>query len=598
MRKGLALERFGYWSRRAALGAVGGALFARAAGAQTLSDMDARFDAFASDWISTYFEVFPIESTILGAHGGDERVNQSGRFGRDARRRAALNALDTLNRIDRAALSRENEVDAAILVNELHALVWSIDSLQEHVWDPLTYQQRAGDALYGLLARDYAPAAQRLRAAERRMGLIPADIFLDARRTLDPARVPRVHAETYARQNEGLKDILTDLIAPQAEGLPGDQRRSLARAMDRFSAAVDDHQRWIERELVPNAQGNERIGAALFDQKLRFTLNLNLTRQEVRATAELAATTVRREMYRAAVRALGRADAPLQPSPDVEQATIRAALELAANQRPGRADLASAAESGLAQATTFVSEHDLVTLPADPVRVIPMPAFRQGVAVAYCDAPGPFEEGQATYYAVSPIPDAWSDEQATSFLREYNTRMLADIAVHEAMPGHYVQIAHGNQARSRLRAMYQSGVFVEGWACYAEEMMAQQGFKGDDPLYRLTQLKVQLRTVTNAILDQMVHVDNASEAECMRLMRDVAFQEEREAAGKWVRARVSSTQLSTYFVGLTEHLAAREAARARAGAAFDLKRYHDGILAFGAPPVRYARALLLGEPII
>lgn len=145
--------------------------------------------------------------------------------------------------------------------------------------------------------------------------------------------------------------------------------------------------------------------------------------------------------------------------------------------------------------------------------------------------------------------------------------------------------------------MLSSGSFVEGWAVYAEEMMVQQGFRANDPLYRLSQLKVQLRTITNAIIDQAIHVDGMSRDEMMQLLTQTAFQEEREAAGKWRRAQLSFTQLSTYFVGFQEHLETRAEAERRAGPAFNLKTYHDGILSFGSPPMRYARALLFNETI-
>ncbi|MEQ1617232.1 MAG: DUF885 family protein, partial [Terricaulis sp.] len=213
------------------------------------------------------------------------------------------------------------------------------------------------------------------------------------------------------------------------------------------------------------------------------------------------------------------------------------------------------------------------------------------------DSPGPLERHLETFYAVSPVPDDWSEAQAASFLREYNNRGTLDIAVHEAMPGHYVQIWHSNRYPSVLRAVLGSGSFVEGWAVYAEEMMVGQGFREDDPLYRLSQLKVQLRTITNAIIDQAIHVDGMSREEMMRLLTETAFQEEREAAGKWRRAQLSFTQLSTYFVGFQEHWETLGAARLAWLADFNWKRYHDGILSFGSPPGRFARQLLLNEPI-
>jgi uncharacterized protein (DUF885 family) len=163
------------------------------------------------------------------------------------------------------------------------------------------------------------------------------------------------------------------------------------------------------------------------------------------------------------------------------------------------------------------------------------------------------------------------------------------------MPGHYVQLWHANTCPSMIRSVLWSGSFVEGWAAYAENMMAEQGFYNDDPLYRLAQLKVYLRTIANAILDQALHCDGMREKDAMALMTRDAFQEESEAAGKWTRARLSSAQLSTYFVGRAEHDAIRARAQKRSG--FKLKAYHDRVLSFGSPPARFAEALLFGDPI-
>ena len=288
---------------------------------------------------------------------------------------------------------------------------------------------------------------------------------------------------------------------------------------------------------------------------------------------------------------------PEAPSPDQQQAAIQAALELAYADRPTRDKVVETAKSTLAAATDFVRAKDLITLPDAPVQVILMPEFQRGVAVAYCDSPGPLDKSLDTFYAVSPIPDDWSEAQTTSFLREYNTRSIDELSIHEAMPGHYVQIWHSNKYPSVLRAVLSSGSFVEGWAVYAERVMAEAGYRDNDPLYRLIQLKWYLRTISNAILDQAIHVDGMTREQAMDLMTRTTFQEEREAAGKWVRAQLSSAQLPTYFVGVQEHLDMRKAVEAKLGEAFDLKTYHDRVLSFGSPSARYVRALMLDEPI-
>jgi uncharacterized protein (DUF885 family) len=288
---------------------------------------------------------------------------------------------------------------------------------------------------------------------------------------------------------------------------------------------------------------------------------------------------------------------PEEPSDTQQQAAIAAALELTYADRPARDQVMATATDALAKATAFVKEKDLVTLPDSPVEIVPMPEFQRGVAVAYCDSPGPLDKGQKAFYAVSPIPDDWSQAQVDSFLREYNVRSIHELTVHEAMPGHFVQIAASNKYPSTVRAVLSSGSFVEGWAVYAEKLMADSGYYDDDPLFKLMRDKWYLRAIANAILDQAIHVDGMTREQAMELMTQKTFQEEREAAGKWVRAQLSSAQLPTYFVGVQEHLDLRAETEKRWGASFALKRYHDQLLSFGSPPVRYARELLLDEPI-
>jgi uncharacterized protein (DUF885 family) len=207
------------------------------------------------------------------------------------------------------------------------------------------------------------------------------------------------------------------------------------------------------------------------------------------------------------------------------------------------------------------------------------------------------EVGQKTFYAVAPLPDHWTAEQSQSFLREYNTRSVHNLTIHEAMPGHFLQLAHANRHPGRLRSLLASGVFIEGWANYTELMMCDEGFLESDPLMRLVMLKWYLRSIANALLDQAIHVDGVQREAAMKLMTEDTFQEEREAAAKWTRAQLTSTQLSTYFVGFQEHRDLRSVVEKEWGNDFTLKRYHDRALSFGSPPIRYVRALLLDQPI-
>ncbi|HZW17770.1 MAG TPA: DUF885 domain-containing protein [Luteimonas sp.] len=571
-----------------------------AAAGQATSPADTAFAALSQEWLDGWLRLNPVYATQIGDHQYDDQVDDLGADGRQATVDFNKAILAKLDAIDTSTLSRENQVDALILRNQVEGDIWSVETLQSWAWDPQAYSGLAGGAIYGLMAREFAPMPERLKSATARMQQIPA-LFAQMRENLDPARVPKIHAETVARQNAGLLQLVDQFITPNADQLSGDDRKQLDDAVATLRKAVGEQQEWLDKTLVPNAKGDFRIGAQLYDQKLKFSLNASLSREEIGQRARAEITRVRDEMYGIARTVLeDKADAPEMPdapTDDQRQAAIEAALELAYADRPARSEVVDAAKQALADATAFVKQKDLVTVPDDPVKIILMPEFQRGVAVAYCDSPGPLDKGLDTYFAISPIPDDWSDEQATSFLREYNSRMIDLLAIHEAMPGHYLEGAHSAQFPSTLRAVLRSGPFAEGWAVYTEKMMTDAGYLDGDPLFRLVQLKFYLRTIANAILDQGVHVDGWSREQAMHLMTHDAFQQESEAAGKWVRAQLTSAQLPTYFVGVQEHFDTRKAVEEKLGDQFDLKAYHDKVLSYGAPPVRFVRQLMLDQPI-
>jgi len=562
------------------------------------SETDRRFQALGKHWLDEGLRLAPVAATSIGEHRWDHEVGDYTAAGRAARLKLSKDTLAGLEAIDRSKLSRANQVDAAMLENQVRGDIWQAETLKDYSWDPLGWSGLAGGALNSLFARDFAPLPDRLRAATSRMEKLPA-VFAAAREVLVPARVPEIHAKTVANQNKGLHSLIDGLVA-EADKLPAADAARLRAAAANLKAKVDEHQAWLDGTLVPNAKGDFRIGAALFDAKLRYALNSTLTRQEISDRAKALMTSTRAEMYGLARQVLaGKPNPPAMPATptaEQQQAVIEAALEYAYVDQPPR-ELLETGKAMLKQCTDFVRAKDLVRVPDEPVKVIEVPEFQRGVAVAYCDSPGPLDKGQDTFYMISPIPADWTAEQSNSFLREYNNRSMQELTIHEAMPGHYLQLAHSNAYPSTLRAVLGSGSFVEGWACYAQDVMADNGYMGGEPLYKLVHLKWVLRMAANAILDPAIHVDGMTREQAMELMVKGAFQQEREAAGKWVRAQLSSAQLPTYFVGWAEHWDTRRAVKAKWGASFTERKYHDQLLSYGSPSGRFVRQLMLNEPI-
>jgi uncharacterized protein (DUF885 family) len=526
-------------------------------------------------------ERHPEWATILGDHRYDDRLGDQSPAGRTEELAWAGRRLADLESVDDAALDVAGRVDVEIVRTALRSRTLDLESLRDTEWDALV--ANPGTAIYTLLARDFAPLGDRLRSAAGRLTAVPGRLR-DARASL--GAMPRVHVETAIGQFTGTRTLIaTELDSALAE--EPSLRTEVAPARDSAVAALDEHIEWLRARLEV-ADGDPRLGADRFSRKLALTLDTASDADAVLARAEADLERVEAQIEETAARLdSGAADG-----------RVRRVLDrLAAEGHVDDATIVGACVEAMAQTTAFVRAQDLVTVHDDPVEVIVMPEIHRGVAVAYCDPPGPLETTPLpTYFAVSPTPADWTEERVASFFREYNAHMLQNLTVHEAMPGHVLQLAHNARYESvvPVRKALWSGSFVEGWAVYAERVMVEAGYRADEGLndaLRMQQLKMQLRMTINAILDARVHAHGMTEDEAMRLMMVRGHQEEGEAAGKWRRALLSSAQLSTYYVGYVE---VSDVARDLAAARPDLsvRERHDAMLAHGSPAPRHLRTLL------
>jgi uncharacterized protein (DUF885 family) len=554
--------------------------------ASAASSADTEFVALARAYIEDYLFRNPESATALGDHRHDGRLSEysaaaiAGEIGFLRRFQADL-ARVALNN-----LSATNRIDAQILALEIESSLFNLTEEKPFEWNPLSYNRSLAEGVYLLTAREFAPAASRLRDAQRRLEAIPRVIEQIKANLKNP---PRVHTETAILQTAGaisfVQSGLDELFAQAPE-----MKAGLAPAQEKARTALTAYKAWLEREVLPRATGEFRLGAEKFRKKLRYALGSDLSADEVLARAERELEAAGNQIYATAL-PLHRAYFP--NASEAERAdrpkVVRAVLDRLAEKHASDDTVLDRVKEITAAATDFVRRQDLITVPDTPLKIIVLPEFQRGVAIAYCDSPGALEPQADTFYKVSPTPADWTPERKRSFFREYNDYMLHDLTVHEAMPGHYLQLAHSNRfkAPTLVRAVWWSGTFVEGWAVYAERVMAEAGFGG--PEVRMQQLKMRLRAIINAILDHKVHAGTMTEKEALDLMIQRGFQEEGEAVGKWRRVVQSSTQLSTYFVGAVEHDDLRAAAEKKEGAAFNLKRFHDRVLSYGSPGVKYVR---------
>lgn len=402
---------------------------------------------------------------------------------------------------------------------------------------------------------------------------------------------PRIYTETAILQARGLIELTSKGLGEAVAQAPG-QKAAVEAGAQKATAALTELLAFFEKELLPRSDGDFRIGRALFEKKLRFELAdpVNIDEVAKGARALLDATT--EEMVATSVelwpQLFGKVAVPKHDTLAAKKALVKKVLDKVAADRPTNVTILAEAKKMLEEMTAFVRQHDLVRVPEEKCDVIEMPEYRRGVAVAYCDSSGPFEAKPETYYAIAPTPKDWSKARVDSFYKEYNRAMLVDLTIHEAMPGHYLQAMHNNRFPSKLRALHSSGPFVEGWAVYAEWLMAKYGAGGAK--VRLQRQKMVLRLCANAILDHEIHAGKMDEKQALALMQGDAFQEEGEAVGKWKRARLSSAQLTTYYYGFSEFAKLRAAHETRPG--FTERAFNDRLLSYGAPPMKLLREIM------
>ncbi len=454
------------------------------------------FPALVTEVLESFLAADPVTATFLGDHRGDDRLPDPGSA--DDRLREVRAQLGRLADVQDG--NPDQAVDRAVLTTALRSEELDLDVLAEDTWDPMRGNPGAG--LRVLLSRDFAPLPERMEALAGRLRATPSFLAAGRERL---GMMSRVHLDTALDQLGATVALLDDGLPPGGDA-PG-----LADAVTAARAALVEHRAWLA-DRADNAQRSPRLGAELFARKLALTLDTDLEPEDLLRRAEADLERVGARITETAA-ALG--------------GTVPEVLDQLARDAPDDAGVLDSCRAALTATTAFVRGSGLVTVHDDPVEVVEMPGIDRGVSVAYCRPPGPLETAALpTEFAVSPTPAGWTPAQVASFYREYNTHMLHDLTVHEAMPGHALQLMHSNRYRGAtpVRAVWWSGTFVEGWAVYAEELMADAGYPGvhgaEPAALRMQQLKMQLRMTLNAVLDVRYHCDDLDEGEALRLMRE------------------------------------------------------------------------------
>ena len=576
-------------------------------------------DTFSA-FLDAFFELEPVVATAIGDHRYDGRWPDRSPGARDATL-AFIDAWEaTFSDLDPTTLSPDEAIDRELVVGELEGMRFGETELREDTWDPLAWVYLLGDGLFTLLSQEFAPLADRLSSVASRLESM-AIVTEAATATLvgaGPARpVGRLQTETAIEQLPGVGDLIDEALAAASDSDDPTVvalRPRLEAAAATARASVDDLGRQLQEVVLPASDGDGRLGRDLFGRKMRYTMrSASLTPEHVLAAAEREYEAVRGEMVRLAGD-LWSTWRPDEPRPAEDGPLVRGVLDAIAGEHQEAAALLDFCREENARIEAFCTAHDLIGIVDEPLDIRWTPTFLRAFGGAMLISPGVLDRGLTTFFAITPIPDDWTPEQRESYLREDNDRMLRLLTIHEAVPGHYLQGVYANRTATLPRGVFQSGLFHEGWAVYVTQVMMDAGYGADDPALLLTHWKFYLRSATNAIIDARIHCDGMTEQEAVDLMVDGGFQEEAEARNKYRRARLSSTQLSTYFAGSMEMWDIELEARRRAASAaradpgsirpralpgglgetpgFRYRDHLEAVISHGSPPTSLLRRAL------
>jgi uncharacterized protein (DUF885 family) len=499
------------------------------------------------------------------------------------------------------SLNVQDAADFRLIDDQIALNLLDFEKTQSYKHNPTGYVELIGNAMFLPLTQEYASKEVRVGDVISRIGQIPR--FIEQTKSQLTDSDP-IFISTAIDENEGNINLVDSVAADIPSGSP--LRAQYDKVAPAAKKSLTDFNDWMKNDLAKRPANDRtwRLGKKWYDEKFRYVMETSITPEQLLADAEAKVKATRAEMLQLALPLYkqmypGQDDYSSLPPRERENKIIRAVLDKISDEHPQRDQLMDAVKADLEGIKQFIRNKKIVTLSSrDNLKVIPTPEFMRGIySVAGFHGAPPLEPTAEAQYWVTPIDPKMPAAKAESKLREYNNYTLKWLTIHEALPGHYVQAEHADDVepptRRVLRSLFGNGAYVEGWAEYIADVMTEEGYLDHSPKFGLVRRKIILRAVSNTILDIRLQTMNMTDQEAMDLMLNDTFQTQAEAEGKLRRAKLSSTQLPTYFVGMRQWWELRKKYQAAKGKAFTLEGFHNAALDQGPLPIDYLEKIIL-----
>ena len=556
------------------------------------------FPAFTQEFIETTLSLSPTFATASGYHKHkgaelDTHLDDFSAAGIEKNRATWKDLKSRLDNFDREKLDPESKADAELIDSQIKLAQLEDQEIQSWKHNPTIYVETLGNGLFVPYSVEYAPPETRWRHVIARLGEVPR-LLNEAKQQLVDS--PTVWKNVAIEENEGTIGLIEQTFPSQ---VPASLKASYDPAAQAAVAAMRGFNEWLKTSLKDTGAESWRLGKEKYAKKFALIMGTDLRPDQVLAQAEQALLDTRRQMFILAL-PLHHAMYPKHVDPVDLNLIVGETLNKIAEKHPTPEAYMDEARKSLDETRAYLKSHPAELVkdpPRDNLQVIDTPAFMRGIyAVGGFNPAPPMEPQLGAFYWVTPLPKDWPKERLDSRLREDNNYGLRILTIHEAIPGHYVQSEYASTieplSRRMLRAIYGSGVYVEGWAVYATAEMLKAGYMDNSPELKMQNLKWELRAIANTILDIKYHTMGLTDDEAMKLMIEKTFQEKEEATAKVQRAKLSSCQLPTYYTGYSEWKRLRAAAEQKEGTNFKAGTFNERALREGALPMKTLGALL------
>jgi uncharacterized protein (DUF885 family) len=542
----------------------------------------AEFYRRAEEFINRLMEEAPVVATQLGDHRFDDRLGDYSKAALERQQREVTEALAEFEGFDTADFDLDARIDQRLMVQIARSILRGFEKIRSHFRNPGTYPEECLAGIFLLLIREFAPLEERLRSALGRLKAIPR-VLAQGKENIVPDEVPPVWAEVALESAEQGLGFFTMLIPALAGQVP-ELQEELNEASKRAAEALQDYVGFLKGQIVPQAKGDFAVGEDLFEELLREDHLLDYTAEKLLKTGWRLFEETKEQMEELA----REIDPTKNPKEIIEEAKA---------DHPRAEELLDVYRKEMAKVRQFVIDHEIATIPeGESLKIEPTPSFLHGIIpyAAYM-MPGPLEKQQEGIFLVTPVDPNSPPEEQEEKLKGHNYAKLPVTTLHEAYPGHHLQLTYANTVGSLPRKLgaFVSTLFPEGWAFYCEELMEQLGYI-DKPMQRLGRLSDQLWRAARIILDVSLHTGRMTVEEAVDFLVDKADLERSNALAEICRYTLSPTQPMSYLMGKLEILKLIDEYKTR-HPDVSLKELHDAILSCGSLPPRLMRERLFAD---